>query len=77
MPAEEIKPCPFCGHMPKHVGNGYGTSYLCVNDDCATSGSWSFRGDDAKERALELWNRRADIKECARQQPTTNASQNG
>ena len=55
--------------MPKYIGNGYGTSYLCVNDDCATSGSWSFCGDDAKERALELWNRRANINEYTRQQP--------
>jgi hypothetical protein len=61
--AKTPKPCPFCGHMPDYCGNGQGTFYACVNGDCASSGSWSFNGDDAQERALKLWNERAGEQE--------------
>ena len=61
MPAE-IKPCPFCGKLPRlsHVGELF---YIeCVNLDC---GLWpSTKALNSEGVIVALWNRRADIKEA-------------
>jgi len=71
MPAE-MKPCPFCGMSLVFQLNGWWAhpaNYGCV---CPVDG---LRVDN-NLISIEAWNRRADIRECARQQPTTAAAQN-
>jgi Lar family restriction alleviation protein len=79
MPAEE-KECPFCGSN-RGVHFLYGTDSCkwgaarCI--DCGAQAPEVRTGYDESEDAgwhkdaLEEWNRRANTKECARQQPTT------
>lgn len=59
---EKIKPCPFCGEIPKliHISkNGEaGSQIVCCN--CGVVGKWfsvshTYSSDD---RAIEAWNRR-------------------
>ena len=66
MPAEHT-PCPFCG-------NRFVEELVLVNRHvrCGAVGCpirW-------QSMSPEMWNQRADTKECARQQPTTAAAQN-
>ena len=75
MPAVKIKllPCPFCG------GKAYGspTAIICIR--CEFCGATIRNGPLGKHRyhsresIVQAWNRREDIKERARQQPTTAA----
>jgi hypothetical protein len=72
MPAEEkLFPCPFCGGkaimMIAVPFNGHRIE--CEHHCCLQTFS-------SRDMAVYRWNRRANIKECARQQPTTAAAQN-
>lgn len=67
MPDNEMKPCPFCGEMPKleFGNNGSYTSsdhlIRCDNKDCAVQPSMMLTvdDDDGHGRALSAWNARA------------------
>jgi len=72
MPAEKLKPCPFCGGVGSlipHADDGDYVGVFCQNEDCGghAGKDWFMKRDEA----IAAWNRRADTKECARQQPTT------
>ena len=68
MPAEnDLLPCPLCGG--EAIFNLAGWAGEVV--ECSDCGLNIVRLFDSKPNVRELWNRRADIKECARQQPTT------
>jgi hypothetical protein len=59
MPAE-IKPCPFCGKLPRLSQFGELFYIECVNLDC---GLWpSTKALNSEGVIVALWNRRADIK---------------
>lgn len=67
MPAEnELLPCPFCGG--KAIYHSSIESWV----ECADCGAQTGL-DQGQIFCTEKWNRRANIKECARQQPTTAA----
>ncbi len=67
----ELKPCPFCGDSSvelesgRHVASGLGYS-ADVNCECGASGAREYANteEDAKERAVAAWNRRADPPEA-------------
>lgn len=54
---EELKPCPFCGEIPKIFHDRH--SVECCNGLCDVMPStWSYTYD-TDEDAVEAWNRRA------------------
>jgi Lar family restriction alleviation protein len=76
MPAEKIKPCPFCGsskikflkHSSPYPAARYGVCIKC-NDCGARSGLYL-----KEENVITNWNRRADTLESACQHSTNNRS---
>jgi len=76
MPAENTKllPCSICGRQPKvskrwytqHQKYSYGARCCFLDLDNSFWDFWTL------DELAKVWNRRADTKECARQQPTTN-----
>ncbi len=55
-PKHNILPCPFCGRNGEFYGDGRpGIGIGCINDDCITSGSYSFK---TEEEAVKMWNTR-------------------
>lgn len=80
MPAEIVKPCPFCGGHANIVKTGFNIFIwewlieYCIR--CSVCGAESgaangYRWQKSRSTAIERWNRRAGTKECACQQPTT------
>lgn len=73
MPVEELLPCRKCGTpaapiVPPKDG------WTCLIHCLGFCGYHEHEG--TIEKTVLAWNRRADTKECARQQPTTAAAQN-
>lgn len=76
MPETKLKPCPFCGKEPitkVKVCSGIGTTkirysmecshcYICFSEYTKTYDSFK-DAQDAMNRAIEDWNRRADNSE--------------
>ena len=64
--ATELKPCPFCGSLPKlYVKKGVRTTLRCSDSQCYLfySAPVSFNNGDsdehAEKRLVTWWNRRA------------------
>lgn len=57
----ELKPCPFCGSHGDNIyldefWERYDKPYFVTCLGCGTNGPYA----DKKEKAIELWNRRAE-----------------
>ena len=70
MPAE-LLPCPFCGGKARMMVAADFPGYRVECERYCCQQTFSNR-----EYSVQKWNRRANIKECARQRPTTAAAQN-
>lgn len=53
----ELKPCPFCGEVPKSIYNTMCWKICCLNEHCPTK-PYTARCD-TEAKAIEAWNRRA------------------
>ena len=80
MPAKKLRSCPFCnGKSAQHPNPEWREQYQVVYHEpwcwlCEDEPPYNF--NLIPTCAVASWNRRANIKECARQQPTTAALQN-
>lgn len=54
----ELKPCPFCGGIPKMQEYKRKWAVECRNDCCGVLLETSYL--DSAEEAIEVWNTRAD-----------------
>lgn len=59
---KELKPCPFCGHIPKLSHAGTATVIQCRNTDClatiVASDSNVYEDKEYDKVATFRWNRR-------------------
>lgn len=60
MKNEELKPCPFCGGKAVMISYSEFAFIQCENCECRTPRIDANAQFCAKDRAIELWNRRAD-----------------
>ena len=56
--SKELLPCPFCGKKATFDTNGSLTWVFCYH--CDSRGSRVHNGRQAKKKAADAWNRRAD-----------------
>ena len=55
---DELKPCPFCGEIPKFIRYERGWCVECRSNTCLIAPETPIFG--TKEEAAEQWNRRVN-----------------
>ena len=58
MSKPKLKPCPFCGEVPKYQGarDGLETMIICLSDSCPAI---LYTDAYTEKEAVERWNKRA------------------
>ncbi len=58
MPANELKPCPFCGGNPRVVDSSYSGSAIHVSCRCGAQMFGGRQHFGSESEATDAWNRR-------------------